>query len=47
MSIMRVHSHLSVTPHFPFLYPTDKANAMPFSEVPKLWKKLNAINEVK
>ena len=28
MSIMRVHSHLSVTPHFPFLYPTDKANAM-------------------
>jgi len=26
---------------------SDKANAMPFSEVPKLWKKLNAINEVK
>lgn len=26
---------------------SDKANAMPFSEVPGLWKKLNAINEVK
>ena len=26
---------------------SDKANAMPFAEVPKLWRKLNAINEVK
>jgi 2-dehydro-3-deoxyphosphooctonate aldolase (KDO 8-P synthase) len=26
---------------------SDKANAMPFSEVPALWTKLNAINEVK
>jgi 2-dehydro-3-deoxyphosphooctonate aldolase (KDO 8-P synthase) len=26
---------------------SDKANAMPFADVSKLWKKLNAINEVK
>jgi 2-dehydro-3-deoxyphosphooctonate aldolase (KDO 8-P synthase) len=26
---------------------SDKANAMAFADVPKLWKKLNAINEVK
>lgn len=26
---------------------SDKANAMPFADVPGLWKKLNAINEVK
>jgi alpha-glucosidase (family GH31 glycosyl hydrolase) len=28
MSIMRVHSHLTDTPHFPFLFPKDKADAM-------------------
>jgi alpha-glucosidase (family GH31 glycosyl hydrolase) len=28
MSIMRVHSTLNDLPHFPFLYPKDKANAM-------------------
>ena len=28
MSIMRVHSTLNDLPHFPFLYPKDKADAM-------------------
>ncbi len=28
MSIMRVHSTLNDLPHFPFLYPQDKADAM-------------------
>jgi alpha-glucosidase (family GH31 glycosyl hydrolase) len=28
MSIMRVHSTSSDLPHFPFLYPKDKADAM-------------------